>query len=79
MNITIRLPDDQAAALRVQAAAHGLSLEQWLEKLAGQQTLPSASGQTTQDAVARILAVQKRVKPDPEGWTARDYIDRSRS
>lgn len=30
----IELPDEQAAALRAQAKAHGLTLEAWLEKIA---------------------------------------------
>ena len=29
-------------------------------------------------AGARILEIQKRVKPDPEGWTSRDYINLGR-
>jgi hypothetical protein len=31
----IELPDDQAAALRARAAAQGLTLEEWFEKLSG--------------------------------------------
>jgi hypothetical protein len=30
------------------------------------------------DAGARISEIQKRVKPDPEGWTSRDYINDGR-
>jgi len=30
-------------------------------------------------AAARILELQKRVKPDPEGWTVHDYMNRERS
>ena len=30
------------------------------------------------EAGARILEIQKRVKPDPEGWTSRDYINYGR-
>jgi hypothetical protein len=26
------------------------------------------------EAFARILELQKQVKPDPEGWTVKDYI-----
>jgi hypothetical protein len=36
------------------------------------------SRQKAQAAAARILEIQKRVKPDPEGWTIRDYIDHGR-
>jgi hypothetical protein len=31
----IELPDDQAAALKARAAAQGLTLEAWFEKLSG--------------------------------------------
>jgi hypothetical protein len=31
----IQLPDDQAAALKARAAAQGLTLEGWFEKLSG--------------------------------------------
>jgi hypothetical protein len=34
----IELPDEQAAALREKAAAEGLSLEAWLQKLAAQDS-----------------------------------------
>ena len=37
-----------------------------------------SSRQRAQAATARILEIQKRVKPDPEGWTIRNYIDRGR-
>ena len=31
---SIEIPDEQAAALKAQAAAHGLTLENWIQKLA---------------------------------------------
>jgi hypothetical protein len=34
----IEIPDDQAAALKAKAAAQGLTLKGWLEKLAGEET-----------------------------------------
>ena len=42
MNVTIELSDEQAAALKVQALAQGLTVEHWLERLAS-QFAPSAS------------------------------------
>lgn len=33
-SITIEIPDPQAAALSAQAAEHGMTLEEWLQKLA---------------------------------------------
>jgi hypothetical protein len=35
---TIQLPDEQAAALKARAAAQGLTLEDWLGKLAATDT-----------------------------------------
>ena len=35
--VKIDLPDDQAAALRAKAAAQGLSLERWFQKLASRE------------------------------------------
>lgn len=75
----IEIPDDQAAALKAKAAAQGLSLRAWLEKLAGQDegqaTKPRRSAQ---EAAAHILELQERVLPDPEGWTVKDYINYGR-
>ena len=72
----IELPDQQAEALRAKAAAQGLTLEAWLTKLAG--NAPSVDDQPAREAAARILEIQKRVTPDPEGWTVHDYINHDR-
>jgi plasmid stability protein len=73
----IQLPDEQAAALKARAAAQGLTLEAWLQKLAGEEA-PSSAPRSPQEAAARILQLQERVKPDPEGWTVHDYINYGR-
>jgi plasmid stability protein len=73
----IELPDQQVAALKARAAAQGLTLEAWLRKLADEET-PSAAPSSPQEAAARIFELQKRVKPDPEGWTVHDYINHER-
>jgi hypothetical protein len=73
----IELPDRQAAALKAKAAAQGLTLEAWLNQLADEEA-SSVAPRSPQEAAARILQLQKRVKPDPEGWTVHDYIDRDR-
>ena len=73
----IELPDHEAAALRARAASQGLSLEAWLRSLAADGE-PSRTPQSKREAVSRIREFQKRVKPDPEGWTIRDYINRDR-
>lgn len=77
MTVTIHIPDERAAALQAQAAAHGLSLEEWIERLAAQEEVPD-SVLSAQAAVERILEIQKRVKPDPEGLTVHDYINADR-
>jgi hypothetical protein len=41
-NVTIELSEDQAAVLKVQAEAHGLTVERWLEQIAA-QLAPSTS------------------------------------
>jgi hypothetical protein len=39
-----------------------------LEEEAGLRAVPSGS------VVAEMRAIRARVKPDPEGWTTRDYV-----
>jgi hypothetical protein len=39
MKITIDIPEQDAAALEAKAAADGLTLVEWLERLAAQQSL----------------------------------------
>ena len=73
----IEIPDEQAAALKAKAAAQGLTLESWLLKLAGQDA-PADKTKRAQAAAMRIREISNRSKPDPEGWTVHDYIDRDR-
>jgi hypothetical protein len=73
----IELPDQQAEALKARAAAQGLTLEAWLKHLADEEAFPVAP-RSPREAESRILQLQKRVKPDPEGWTVHDYINRDR-
>jgi len=73
----IQLPDEQAAALKAKAAQEGLSLEDWLAKVA-ESSHATDERRNKQAAVSSILALQKTVRPDPEGWTIRDYISRGR-
>jgi hypothetical protein len=73
----IELPDPQAAALTAKAAAQGMTLAAWLTQLAEEEA-PSAAPRSPQEAADRILQLQKRVKPDPEGWTVHDYINHDR-
>jgi hypothetical protein len=78
MTVRFELTDEQMAALNAQAAAQGLTLEDWFKVLAGREAAAANCREVAQAAAARILEIQKRVKPDPEGWTIRDYIDHGR-
>jgi len=71
----IELPDDLAAALKARAAAQGLTLEAWLEKLAAGEQPAEAGRESKEAAAASTVGPQRDVKPDPEGWTVRDYIN----
>lgn len=80
MSQTIEISEQTAALLREQAAARGISLEAWLHRLATEKALPpdSARQEKIRAAVEGILELQKHVKPDPEGWTIRDYVSHGR-
>jgi hypothetical protein len=77
--LTIHIPDSQAATLKARAMEQGLTLEAWISrKLADEETPRSEADLSPQEAAAQIFEVQKRVKPDPEGWSAKDYINYGR-
>jgi hypothetical protein len=73
----IEIPDEQAAALKAKAAAQGLTLEAWIKKLA-EDDAAAKTDRSPQEAAEHILELQKNVKPDPEGWTVKDYINYGR-
>jgi plasmid stability protein len=82
MSQTIELSDESVALLKQQAAAHGLSVDAWVQALARDKARTDdvqRGRQKAQAAAARILEIQQRVKPDPEGWTTRDYIHHRRA
>jgi hypothetical protein len=81
MSQTIELSDESVALLKRQAESQGLSIDAWVLALAREKAQADnlqAARQAARSAVARILEIQKRVTPDPEGWTIRDYIDHGR-
>jgi hypothetical protein len=73
-SVTINLPDDHGAELKANATAQSLTLEGWFQKLA-ERGIPSDQYRHARAAAARIRELQQRSKPDPDGWTAHDYID----
>lgn len=70
MTVTFQLSDEEAAALQAKAAAQGLSLEKWLRSLVQQEIQPQSTS-----IVAEMRALRARLKPDPDGWTTRDYVN----
>jgi len=59
------------------AAAQGLTLEDFLRRLAEEEA-PAKPSPSLQEVAARIFELQERVKPDPEGRTVHDYINHGR-
>ena len=77
--VKIDIPDQQAAALSVKAAAQGLTLESWFQKIAEEEVGRSETPETPSDTrrgsvVEEMRRLRARIKPDPEGWTTRDYV-----
>jgi plasmid stability protein len=57
----IELPDEQAAALKAKAAAAGLTLEAWLNKLASAE---QSAERPLQTAAEIVLARRRNVPPE---------------
>ena len=69
----IQLPDDQAAALKARAAAQGLTLEGWFEKLSGVAVPTSQPGPRKSRYSLAELVAQCDVNPPIGG---RPRVDR---
>ena len=80
MSQTIQISERSALLLNRQASARGKSLEEWVEELAVEHAQANSAELhcDRRAAVEGILGLQKQVKPDPEGWTIRDYINYGR-
>jgi hypothetical protein len=61
MTVKIEISDEQAAALKAKAAAAGLTLEAWLNKLANEE--PSAE-RPLQTAADIVLSRMRNVPPE---------------
>jgi hypothetical protein len=61
MTLTIKLSDEQAAALQAKAAAEGLSLEEWLQKLAEREP---AAGRPHRHIADVIVENMRNVPPE---------------
>lgn len=49
MDVTLHLSDEQAAAIQAQAAAQGVPMNVWLERLAAQHASPVGTAQSASD------------------------------
>jgi hypothetical protein len=63
MGLTLKLSDEEAAALEAKAAADGLSLEEWIRKLAEPE--PKATVERPLQTAAEII-LSSRSKVPPE-------------
>jgi hypothetical protein len=69
MTVMIRLSEEQATALEAKAAAEGLSVEQWIQKLAGSDNKPPRDLRTGADLVAALQASPYRdINIEPERY-----------
>jgi len=85
MTVHLDWPSEVVDRLTEEARGKGLSLDAYLLQTVLQHK--GSNGAPADDAErrrkrahagARILEIQKRVKPDPQGWTSRDYINYGR-
>ena len=67
MTLTIQLSDEHATALQAKAAAEGLSLEEWLQKLAEQE--PPATSRPVRRHIWEVIAENMKDVP-PEDFAA---------
>jgi hypothetical protein len=82
MTIQLELPSEVVNRLNIAARKKGLSGDAYLiesviheEDSNGAVVDETEKRRTLAAAAVSILDIQKRVKPDPDGWTSRDYIN----
>jgi hypothetical protein len=61
MNLTIELSDEQATALKAKAGAEGLSVEEWIKRLAQSEAGAERPLQTAADI---ILSSMRNIPPE---------------
>jgi len=69
MTVIIRLSDEQATALEAKATAEGLTVEQWIQKLAESGPKPACETRTGADLIAALQASPYRdIDIEPERY-----------
>ncbi len=64
MTLTLNLSDERAIALQAKAAAEGLSLEAWIEKLAEPAEPQTPAARPLQTAADIVLSHMRNVPPE---------------
>ena len=64
MTLTLKLSDEQATALQAKAAAEGLSLEAWMERLAEPVAPDPPAGRPLRSIADFIVESMKDVPPE---------------
>ncbi len=75
VTVNIRLSDEQAMALETKAAAEGLTVEQWIQKLVESGPNPSHETQTGAALIAALQASPYRdidIEPERHRLPVRD-------
>lgn len=83
MTVQLNWPPEVVDRLTEEARQNGLSLDAYvLQTVLQQKDSNGASAvdegekrREREEAAAIIREIRIRVKPDPEGWTSRDYIN----
>ncbi|HEX5483587.1 MAG TPA: hypothetical protein VFZ08_13270 [Terriglobia bacterium] len=69
MTVIIQLSDEQATALEAKAAAEGLSVDEWIQKLAETGKKPARETRTGADLIAALQASPCRdIDIEPERY-----------
>jgi len=62
LSLTVKLSDEEATALQAKAAAEGLSVEEWIKKLAEQE--PPVASRPRQHIADVIVENMRKVPPE---------------
>lgn len=76
MDLHIQVSGEGADLLASQAAEHGKTIGEWVEKLARERAEDHDKNrrERRRAAAAELLKLQREVAPDPDGLTVLDYL-----
>jgi len=70
MSLTLKLSDEQATVLQAKGAAEGLSLDEWIQKLAQPEPAKNAAGQRDRPRHIWDIIVENMKDVPPEDFAA---------